>query len=281
MKTLENEALMRICRKDLTLSPCPAIGDWEKRISDLERKQIGKDVIFAEKDEALQKYGYSLYKKPDIGSWLPYKDYVGKKGKIIGIVKQSVFSFWELRLETGETVYVHKLSMEVDDIYLSGLYLVDDYLEAKEKMGKVIWINQNGWRQPLLTEDRNVSYPVEHLEKVKVLDVSTKHLGHSSGIQPFFLTVQKSDGEVGFIGYNSKNFFDNNPIDPSWAKSIVETIKKQKIQLGMTKKQVLLSWGGPKDINRTVTLQGTTEQWVYSKRRLLYFEDEKLTAFQD
>ncbi len=60
----------------------------------------------------------------------------------------------------------------------------------------------------------------------------------------------------------------------------METIKKQKIRLGMTKDQVLLSWGKPKNINRTVTLHGAKEQWVYDKQ-YLYFEDGNLAAYQD
>ncbi len=138
-------------------------------------------------ESSLQKYDYSLYRKPDIGPRLSYKDYVGKKGEIVWVVKQMVFSFWEIQLETGEKVYADKLK-EYDD-QIDGLYFVDDYNEAKEKIGKFIWINQNKWKvreQPLITEDRNVSYPLEHLEKIKVVDVFTRMLGHSYRGAPFF-----------------------------------------------------------------------------------------------
>ena len=34
-------------------------------------------------------------------------------------------------------------------------------------------------------------------------------------------------------------------------------------QIGMTKEMCRLSWGEPKDINRTITKYSTSEQWVY------------------
>ncbi|MDI6891089.1 MAG: hypothetical protein QMC83_09160 [Thermodesulfovibrionales bacterium] len=136
------------------------LSDWQQR--------MGEKVVFIEGDSSPQKYGYvGIYPKPEIGRSLPYKDYVGRKGRIIGLVsdKYKVSTFWEIQLETGEKVYAHKLR-EFDD-QIKGLYFVDDYQEAKGKIGKFIWINQKEWKvreQLLITEDRNVSYPLEHLE---------------------------------------------------------------------------------------------------------------------
>ena len=41
------------------------------------------------------------------------------------------------------------------------------------------------------------------------------------------------------------------------------------------------NWGGPKHVNRTVTKNGTHEQWVYSEYRYLYFDNGRLTVIQD
>jgi hypothetical protein len=43
---------------------------------------------------------------------------------------------------------------------------------------------------------------------------------------------------------------------------------------------VLISWGQPRNINRTVTSWGVNEQWVYTNKNL-YFENGVLSAFQD
>jgi len=63
---------------------------------------------------------------------------------------------------------------------------------------------------------------------------------------------------------------------------IQAAINKQHVLLGMTQEQVRLSWGEPRQINRTVFRWGVHEQWVYGDfGPYLYFEDGILTAFQD
>ncbi|MGE8036354.1 hypothetical protein [Lysinibacillus sp. NPDC093692] len=56
-----------------------------------------------------------------------------------------------------------------------------------------------------------------------------------------------------------------------------------RIYIGMTKEQVLnTNWGEPDDINRTITSNHTSEQWVYSDYgKYLYFEDGILVTIQD
>ena len=57
-------------------------------------------------------------------------------------------------------------------------------------------------------------------------------------------------------------------------------VEQNKIKIGMTKEMVEDSWGKPDDINRTVGSWGVHEQWVYGST-YLYFENGKLTSFQD
>ncbi|MEK5430880.1 hypothetical protein MKY88_08390 [Lysinibacillus sp. FSL R7-0073] len=58
---------------------------------------------------------------------------------------------------------------------------------------------------------------------------------------------------------------------------------KNRVYIGMTKEQVLATnWGKPNDINRTITTDHISEQWVYSAYdKYLYFEDGILVAIQD
>ncbi|MCM3318050.1 hypothetical protein M3603_15640 [Rummeliibacillus stabekisii] len=53
-------------------------------------------------------------------------------------------------------------------------------------------------------------------------------------------------------------------------------------QIGMTDYEVLneSTWGKPKRINTTVTVDGKREQWVYSYDKYLYFEDGYLVSMQ-
>jgi hypothetical protein len=60
------------------------------------------------------------------------------------------------------------------------------------------------------------------------------------------------------------------------------TKNPQEVKIGMTKEEVLTDgWGTPEDVNKTTTENGTSEQWVYSGYRYLYFEDGILKEIQD
>lgn len=68
------------------------------------------------------------------------------------------------------------------------------------------------------------------------------------------------------------------------SKRIKNCILKGKIRLGMTKEQVEVSWGKPRDINKSVGSWGVHEQWIYRKfshSTYLYFENGILTSWQD
>lgn len=58
-------------------------------------------------------------------------------------------------------------------------------------------------------------------------------------------------------------------------------VASRKINLGMSKQMVIDSWGNPEDVNRTVGGWGVHEQWVYGSGTYLYFENGKLTSWQD
>ncbi len=67
-----------------------------------------------------------------------------------------------------------------------------------------------------------------------------------------------------------------------FGSEIADRIMNRKIWLGMTTEMARLSIGNPSDINRSVYSFGVHEQWVYSSLDLyLYFEDGKLTSWQD
>ncbi|MCK5215497.1 MAG: hypothetical protein KAR05_09100 [Candidatus Omnitrophica bacterium] len=68
----------------------------------------------------------------------------------------------------------------------------------------------------------------------------------------------------------------------SWSEDVKELILKANIAIGMTREQVLVSWGEPDDINRTGGGYGVHEQWVYDRSETyLYFENGILTSWQD
>ena len=41
------------------------------------------------------------------------------------------------------------------------------------------------------------------------------------------------------------------------------------------------SWGAPEDVHRATTHSGTTEKWIYSDKRYLFFKNGYLQSWQD
>lgn len=88
--------------------------------------------------------------------------------------------------------------------------------------------------------------------------------------------AEAAELELELSTYNPdvRSYFLANP----WiGKDLRETIVGKKIQIGMTKKMVEMSWGRPERKNETVTPRGKTSQWVYNND-YLYFNDDGILA---
>ncbi len=53
------------------------------------------------------------------------------------------------------------------------------------------------------------------------------------------------------------------------------------IQIGMSEAALLAAWGPARDVNRTVTADGTHKQHVYSNGYLVYTDNGSVTSWQD
>jgi len=61
-------------------------------------------------------------------------------------------------------------------------------------------------------------------------------------------------------------------------------VATRRVFVGMSGNAVLASWGRPRDINRTVTANGTRQQWIYGEfpsARYVYLTNGTVTAIQD
>ncbi|HOB44476.1 MAG TPA: hypothetical protein PKH75_15135 [Bacillota bacterium] len=78
-----------------------------------------------------------------------------------------------------------------------------------------------------------------------------------------------------------EQYFAQNPDREKYKDAVLS----RKIMLGMNEEEVILAWGKPNDINRSVYTSGVHEQWVYRKGSYsayyVYLENGKLTAMQD
>lgn len=250
----------------------------------------GKEFVFREQSESLQKYGYLLWKKaPDMRSEsLSYKDYVGKKGKILEQQVEDRITLWHVAvLDTCEKVYtsagLKSRPKSIEDIekFTSVCFLSTIKLGELMK-GKSIWVNNNGMinDQSLFTDDPSESYQLSHLESLEVEGVSTRSLGRAKGAGPLYLKVKKQTGEKGYMVFNDQYYFRDNPIVPSWDNITVDSIKNRKLMIGMNDQQVVLAWGKPKQVNKTIDANGVREQWVYGQGQYVYLENGVLKSIQ-
>lgn len=66
-----------------------------------------------------------------------------------------------------------------------------------------------------------------------------------------------------------------------WSKRVLKAIKEGNVLIGMTKDQVRASIGLPSDINRSGGTWGLHEQWVYGSSLYIYFENGRVSSWQD
>ena len=66
-----------------------------------------------------------------------------------------------------------------------------------------------------------------------------------------------------------------------YGQSTIERIKRGDYWIGMTEEMAIMSLGNPNDINSSSGIWGVHEQWVYEIGINLYFENGKLSSYQD
>ena len=109
---------------------------------------------------------------------------------------------------------------------------------------------------------------IKYSEKLSLLGRDIKQIKNDEAEQAKqerILAAEKKKVELEIKGYPLK---------------IRKAIAEEKIVLGMTKRQLILSWGKPESINSTVTAAGRNEQWVYGSGWYVYFTNGIVSAWQ-
>lgn len=89
-------------------------------------------------------------------------------------------------------------------------------------------------------------------------------------------------GHVAELRKDSIDAIKLKPLMDKYSCSVEQArcIKKHQVQIGMSKKMCIASWGRPDHVNTTTTRYSTHEQWVYDGG-YLYFENDELTSIQN
>ncbi|WP_212977309.1 hypothetical protein [Paenibacillus azoreducens] len=119
------------------------------------------------------------------------------------------------------------------------------------------------------------STPLYNIERIKILSLSIKD--GNAVIQARRASNQKVTFKIPINGYPNgviyDHFYTQDPKKehPNWTDRIWNLIAQQKIAIGMTPDQVLMSWGGPNDINTYTSSYSSFEQWVYGNTYLHFY----------
>lgn len=250
----------------------------------------GETVLFRTREAQFWNDGYPAWHlDTDRASpTLDYRGYAGRRGKLQpSLIKEAGTGLgWAaVVLDNCNTVYTSTLALpqEVamrDVKNKRSIYSVEDRLKASEFVGRDIYFNKNGnhtfpglLRVEPAGPRQRIFTDVLHLERLHVEAVITKEVGYSLIQSGLLFRVKTDDGKLGYLPFDEKLFFNNDPRNIQWGDETYQAIGNQRVNLGFTKDQVLLSWGSPKKILQSYS-NGQIEQWEYSGERedsYLYF----------
>lgn len=245
---------------------------------------VGERFIFLPKTRKVRTYGYQLFEPT-----LPYDSWVGKIITVTG-VSGDYLPKVTFRSEDGKALTATAYGATVD-----GIGPLRDLEYARSRWSsKTLWIRDN----QLLTWNESAeefgSVRVKKYSPVEVQDVVASWDGNA----PVRLIVKAPNGDVGFRDINvsgtnispslrefehfSGTFLESDPhLTHKWPKKVWDAIEAEKVFIGMTAEQARMSWGNPKDVNRTITERGREEQWVYGDSSYLYVSNGKVSAVQN
>lgn len=151
----------------------------------------------------------------------------------------------------------------------------------------------DGFKEKYLDKEFYSNFPVggKKYQKVKIIQV-----GAGSEHSPIRVVVENQNGnkeQIDFCTcgtnvptiYTESNDFlrhfrlINPKITYKGSDEMWETICTSKIMIGMTEEDLILSWGRPEKINKTVVSGIVSEQYVYNNQ-YVYVENGKVTSFQ-
>jgi hypothetical protein len=243
-------------------------------------KWIGERFIFLPRSKGIQHYGYQNF---DVS----YEKYVGRIAKVISIEDDEV----TLKMEDNGKELKATAYMET----VEGIAPVSDIDSARSRwLNKTLWYKKN--EIVLYDEDKDKfsSINISKCSPIKVIDIVAGWHYDS----PVRFIIQAHEGDEGFVDLNlsgtnvsvnlqkynhfEDNFYTEDPRKKfNWSEEVWTSIQSGKVFIGMIAEQAILSWGKPKEINRTNTPGSNSEQWVYTQGNYLYFENGIVKSIQN
>ena len=265
---------------------CVRFNNLNKEFRADKNQWIDKDFIFSEISKELSKQkkineNWSTYDSDRNVSYFKLKN---SRGKILGNHIIDNEKFLIIKLENNKK-YKWKYDHVNENSLPTHIALLEDVKNAKELIGKDIWLNDIFSDSIFMTQSRS---SFKKFQKVNVVDV--KIYQNSKVDCPIWLEIDSGNDSNSYVRYNGKfrfvsrqnNYFIEDPIRRSWDKNSIKNVMEGKIEYGMNYEQVRASMGNPDIINNTSSRHGVSEQWIYGKnifsKRYLVFENGILSS---
>jgi hypothetical protein len=270
----------------LTLFSCIKYNSSNIKSLIIETQFSGDRVVFADlsKDLFNQEIINKNWSRINSEKSMPYFRLKNNSGKINGDFIHNAERYLIVQTNNGD-LFKWKYNPMVTRSLPSHLATLSAIEEAKLFIGKNIWLNEIHADSIFIN---NSEKRFKKFDKVMVLGVRV--FQNSKTDMPIWLEIDTNNEHNAFIRYNGKfktelrqnNYYKENPLKKEWPKTIIENLKKKKIQYGMSFEQVRVSIGNPEIVNNTSSANGVSQQWVYGKnldeKKYLLFKNGKLVS---
>ena len=268
------------------------IGCFNIQVEPTEHK--GVEVIFCEiSDDYYPNFEKNKEIEKDMGVKVDYRTIENQKGVHFGRGMNPITKdmYWVYHLTNGERIFIkdnHIYSSDEFEEMIGPKFVVkvDKYEKLKDHIGKTVWLNRKYDYDKDKIGKYLVSYDgssINRFEKVIITSVKTYYDGNEFR-DGLWLEFELEDGRKGLLKYVEDDpYYSENPLKEEWGEEIIDLIKNKKIRIGMTKEQVMLSWGKtPWNISRSVSVLGRTERWEYRltgySREYVTFHNNKVVS---
>tara|TARA_B110000438_G_scaffold63705_2_gene64229 strand:- start:5574 stop:6455 length:882 start_codon:yes stop_codon:yes gene_type:complete len=229
-----------------------------------------------------------VWSKLGARSFRPYHKFKNKPHTIIGTYETFDKDFLIIEDQKSRR---YKMEFSFDKGNMSSLpsYILFEniFRKARSMVGETIWLNNTYDPKGFYTFS---DYSFPRFEPVTVVDVFKYQ--NNDFDHPIWLKVKTDSGAEAFLRYNGEegrigiqdHYYTSEPLPRSWGKKRIQTVLDQKIELGMTDRQLRISIGNPDEINTTSSRHGIGEQWIYKSRgsKIYYqFEYGRLTYINE
>ncbi len=231
----------------------------------------GKKIIFVDLDDKYKRTASfnRVWSILASNKFRPYHKFQNRDYTIVGTYETWENDFLVIEDEKDQRYkMLFNFSDEEIPTFPSYILFNDLLKETKSMVGQTIWLNNTlDFRGFYSFAD----YDFKRFEAVTVMDIHP--FQNRNYDYPIWLKIQAKNGLDGFVRFNGDeervgiqdHYYTTDPLPKEWGKDRLTQIKQNKIELGMSQRQVRLSIGNPDELNHTSSRHGVAEQWVYGK----------------